>query len=134
MQSGSDFIDYYKLLKVHPTAEISEIRQAYIVMAKKHHPDAGGSTDKMKQLNKAYKTLMSSTAKASYDMLHSFHTGTTKPSDYRYHDGREVNDVTDMTDSEIDSFLDGVLNEYRDGPSKEQSGLRQWLKNVLDRV
>jgi curved DNA-binding protein len=130
--SGSaDFVDYYELLGVRPTAEFHEIRRAYILNAKQYHPDAGGSTVTMQLLNSAYKTLTSSTAKAAYDMLHGFHTGSTAPSDYRYNDGREVNDVTDMTDAEIDTFLDVLLSEYRNEPPKPKQGVRQWLNKFF---
>lgn len=128
MSTGSDaeFIDYYELLGIDPTAEISEIRKAYIYQAKAHHPDAGGSTDMMKLLNKAYKTLTSSTVKAAYDMRHSIEVGTTVASDYSYRDGRLVKGVEDMTDDEIDDFLDSVISEYDNKPPKGKPGMRQW--------
>lgn len=129
--ASQQFVDYYEVLGVEPTAEIHEIRRAYIIQAKEHHPDAGGSIDAMKQLNTAYKTLKDTTAKGAYDLLHNFHTGSTSPSDYRYGDGREVNDVSDMKDEEIDSFLDSLLVEYRDGAPKSKPSLRQWLKNWI---
>jgi curved DNA-binding protein CbpA len=126
----TNFVDYYKLLGLGPTAEIPEIRRAYIRKAKQHHPDAGGSTEMMRELNHAYKTLTSSSSKAAYDLLHSFHSGTTKPSDYRYSDNREVNDVTDMTDDEIDGFLDNLFAEYRNGPPKSETPKKQWFKKL----
>src|SRR4051812_9838285 len=93
---GTEFVDYYELLGIAPSAEIAQIRRAFILKAKENHPDAGGTTLDMQQLNAAYKTLTSSTAKGAYDLMHGFHTGTTKPSDYRYHEEREVREVTDM--------------------------------------
>lgn len=137
-ENGSRFIDYYDLLGVRPTAEITAIRRAYLLMAKQHHPDAGGSTEQMQQLNTAYRTLTSASSKAGYDMLHSFHTGTTSLGDYKYHDGREVNSVSDMSDDEVDAFLDNLLfNEYRDGVPKKRaqstsrSNLRKWWDKIL---
>lgn len=128
---SAEFIDFYKVLGVQPTAGLREIRRAYILKAKRHHPDAGGSIEKMRRLNTAYKTLKDTKAKAAYDMLHGFHTGATSPSDYRYSDGREVRSVTDMRDEEIDSFLDSLLAEYRDGPPKAKQGLREWFKKFV---
>jgi curved DNA-binding protein CbpA len=126
------FIDYYQLLGLSPAAEIPEIRRAYIKKAKKQHPDAGGSTESMRELNRAYKTLASSSSKAAYDMMHSFQSGTTKPSDYKYTDGRKVNDITDMNDEEIDAFLDNLLfNEYRDGVPKEGRAKTHWFKKIF---
>lgn len=126
-----DFVDYYKLLGLQPTAEIEEIRRAFILHAKQHHPDAGGSTAVMQQLNQAYRTLTSSTAKAAYDMQHNFHVGSTVPGAYKYKDGREVNGVADMTDEEIDSFLNDVFSEYRNGPPKNSGGVLQWFKKLF---
>lgn len=129
--TDSEFVDYYALLGVSPSADLPEIRRAFIAQAKRHHPDAGGTTMIMQQLNLAYKTLMSPTAKASYDLKHSFHDGTTKPSDYRYHGGREVEDIDDMTDGEIDSFLDDLFNEYRHGPPKEKMTVKKRIKKLF---
>lgn len=126
------FTDYYLLLGIEPTADIPDIRRAFIAKAKEHHPDAGGTTEFMQQLNLAYKTLMSPTAKGAYDMLHNFHSGTTKPSDYRYHEGRQINDVTDMSDAEIDTFLDDLFNEYRNGPPKSQATVKQRFKKLFE--
>jgi len=128
---GTEFVDYYELLDIGPTAEISHIRRAYILKAKEHHPDAGGSTEMMKLLNKAYKTLTSSSAKAAYDMIHSIEVGTTRATDYRYGGGREVAGVEDMTDDEIDNFLDSLLNEHRSGPKAAKPGILKWFNDIL---
>ena len=130
-QVNANFIDHYKTLGVSPSAELGEIRRAYIVQAKLQHPDAGGLTQDMQKLNLAYKTLTDDSTKAAYDMLHSFHVGTTEPGDYTYNNGREVTDVTDMSDGEIDQFLDDLFNEYRDGPHANRQGVRQWFKKLF---
>lgn len=128
---SANFVDYYEVLGVAPASEFEEIRRAYILKAKEHHPDTGGSIEMMRQLNTAYKTLKDSTSKAAYDMLHSFHMGTTHPNDYSYSDGRKVSGVNDMADDEIDSFLDSLLSEYRHGVPKSKLTFRQWLKQYL---
>lgn len=131
MSSNAEFVDYYKLLDIDHSSELSDIRAAYISKAKEHHPDAGGSVERMRQLNTAYKTLKDASAKAAYDMLHSFHMGNTKPGDYRYTGGRQVADVSDMSDGEVDAFLDSLFQEYRNGPPKQQKSVRQWLRNFF---
>lgn len=47
-----------KLLGLGETATLREVRRAYKRLAKKKHPDAGGSEIEMKSLNSAYKLLL----------------------------------------------------------------------------
>jgi hypothetical protein len=47
----------YEVLGVPPTASAEEIRRAYLTLARRHHPDAGGSTDEMRRLNEAWSAL-----------------------------------------------------------------------------
>lgn len=129
--SKSGFVDFYDLLGVLPTAEMHEIRRAYILKAKEHHPDAGGSIEYMQKLNIAYKTLKDVSSKAAYDMLHNFHDGSTSTGDYRYNDGREVRDVSDMKDDEIDAFLDSLLRETRGSQLKSKKNFKQWLRDLI---
>jgi curved DNA-binding protein len=129
---NTEFVDYYDLLGLRPSADRAQIRSAFIRYAKQHHPDVGGSTDIMRQLNMAYRTLMSPGSKAAYDLLHSFHVGTTEPGDYRYSEGREVHDVTDMSDEEIDSFLSTVLAEYSRKPPKPRPNMKQRVKKFFE--
>jgi curved DNA-binding protein CbpA len=130
-KASGGFIDYYAVLGVSPSAELHEIRRAYILKAKQHHPDAGGSSDIMRNMNRAYRTLKDSSKKAAYDLLHSFQTGSTTSNDYRYGDGRQIQGVNDMKDDEIDSFLDSLLEEYSDGVPKAKPNLKQWFKNII---
>lgn len=112
------FVDYYKLLGLKPDAATGQIRAAYLQCAKIHHPDVGGSAREMRLYNEAYKTLANQSAKAAYDMIHGYHTGETKPSDYKYSDGRAVNSVDDMNDFEIDMFVDSLWAEYKNAPKR----------------
>jgi DnaJ-class molecular chaperone len=128
--SETGFVDYYEVLGVTTDTEPAQIRLAFLKLAKDHHPDAGGSTEEMQKINTAYRTLLSPTAKAAYDMLHSFHTGKSE-ADYKYSDGREASDVTDMSDEEIDEFLDSLLKEYRNGPPKAKDSVRHRFKRLF---
>ena len=108
-----EFVDYYKLLDLEPNASSMQIRQAFIKKAKHHHPDVGGSTDSMRHLNLAYKTLASYSHKAAYDLLHSFHTGTNEIK-YKAVDPKSKTQSSkdDLSDEYIDWFLDTVYAEY----------------------
>jgi len=126
--AANNFTDYYALLQVATDADGRQIRLAYIKQAKTHHPDAGGTTDGMKLLNVAYKTLTNESIKTTYDQLHSFHTGTPQ-SRYVYQTGRAINNDNDMSDAEIDNFLDSLLKEYSEKPPKPS--VRQRLKQFF---
>jgi hypothetical protein len=47
----------YEVLGVSPGATPEEIRRAYLALARRHHPDAGGSVDEMRRLNEAWAAL-----------------------------------------------------------------------------
>ncbi|MBC7581477.1 DnaJ domain-containing protein [Aeromicrobium sp.] len=126
------FVDYYKLLGISPTSNSSEIRNAYLQQAQEHHPDAGGSTAMMEHLNAAYTCLKSTTGKAAYDTVHSLRAETSTHN-YKYDGGRHAKDVDDMSDSEIDEFLDTMLAEFRHGvPEAKKAPVKERIKKMFE--
>ena len=59
--------DYYAVLGVDKDAPQVEIDRNYKRMASKHHPDRGGSEDRMKSLNEAYGVLKDHSSRRAYD-------------------------------------------------------------------
>src|ERR1041384_1399677 len=59
--------DYYGVLGVDKHASRGEIDRQYKRQAAKHHPDRGGSEERMKTLNEAYSVLKDHTVRSSYD-------------------------------------------------------------------
>lgn len=60
--------DYYKILGVQRTATKSEIRKAYLNLAKVLHPDsATGDEEKFKQLGEAYEVLSNENTRNQYN-------------------------------------------------------------------
>ena len=49
--------DPYQILKVHPSAKLEEIKKAYRKLVKIHHPDKGGDSAIMLEVNSAWETL-----------------------------------------------------------------------------
>ena len=49
--------DPYKILKVHPSANPEEIKKAYRRLVKIHHPDKGGDSAVMLEVNSAWEQL-----------------------------------------------------------------------------
>lgn len=114
------FVDYYELLGVATDAESAQIRRAFLKLAAEHHPDVGGSTEDMQQYNKAYRTLMSESARKAYDLQHEFNTDGPK----QYVHSAQNEDgtaVDDLSDEEIDEFLDTIYAEYRAKPKEKKS-------------
>ncbi|EGU88296.1 molecular chaperone DnaJ [Fusarium oxysporum f. sp. conglutinans race 2 54008] len=67
-----DFIDYYKILQLTPTANTDEIKTAYRQLAKTTHPDKNRedkqATSNFQKLNDAYSTLSDTEKRRVYDL------------------------------------------------------------------
>lgn len=62
--------DYYKILGVPPTASDKEIREAFLALQKKYHPDVYKGADaheRSKEINEAWEWLRTAQRKAMYD-------------------------------------------------------------------
>jgi DnaJ-domain-containing protein 1 len=53
-----DTLQWWQVLHVAPNANNQEIRNAYLQLAKQHHPDAGGDPVQFNQVQKAYDLAM----------------------------------------------------------------------------
>ena len=60
-------MDYYSILGVGRNASQDDIKKAYRKLAMKHHPDRGGDTAKLSQINEAYDTLKDPMKRTQYD-------------------------------------------------------------------
>lgn len=49
--------DAYEVLKVHPKADLDVIRAAFRTLARKYHPDFGGTGARMVAVNEAWNTI-----------------------------------------------------------------------------
>ena len=59
--------NYYEILGVKHDATEAEIKAAYKQAAKSAHPDAGGSNEKMQEVNAAWEVLGNAQKRAEYD-------------------------------------------------------------------
>ncbi|MEW6433772.1 MAG: DnaJ domain-containing protein [Myxococcota bacterium] len=48
----------WRVLGCSPTDTEERIRERYLALARRYHPDAGGSLEKMQQLNRAYEQVL----------------------------------------------------------------------------
>ena len=65
-------LNYYRILGVEPDVDISTIRRAFRVLAKHHHPDAGGDEELFKQIGIAFYVLSDPQSREEYDKLMHF--------------------------------------------------------------
>lgn len=66
-------------------AEAEVIKAAYAAMAKKYHPDKGGTSQRMKEINEAYEVLSDAARKARYDAAYQQRQKKSEPQGaYRY--------------------------------------------------
>jgi molecular chaperone DnaJ len=71
--------DYYEALGVSRTATTDEIKKAFRKLARKHHPDAGGSEEKFKEINEAYEVLSDTEKRKQYDQFGQYYGEGFKP-------------------------------------------------------
>jgi molecular chaperone DnaJ len=71
--------DYYDILGVPRTATADEIKKAFRKAARKHHPDAGGSEERFKELNEAYEVLSDDEKRKQYDQYGRYFGGNMPP-------------------------------------------------------
>jgi molecular chaperone DnaJ len=67
--------DYYETLGVPKSATADEIKKAYRRLARKHHPDAGGSEEKFKEIGEAYEVLSDPEKRSQYDQFGAYFGG-----------------------------------------------------------
>jgi hypothetical protein len=61
-------VNLYEVLGVAPSAPAAEVRQAYVALAREHHPDReGGDAATMRSVNEAWATLRDPARRARYD-------------------------------------------------------------------
>ncbi len=78
--------NFYKILKINKSATSLEIKDAFKKLAKEHHPDHGGDTQKFKEVLEAYQILSDHASRKSYDWYYESHYNF---SDEEYRDNKE---------------------------------------------
>ena len=130
-KNNEEFTDFYAVLGVDSTAHSADIRRAYLLGAKEHHPVAGGSAEKMHLLSEAYKTLASEASRTAYDKLYALYTGTGDGLDWRDHDtAPKTTNKGKVTDND-DLFVDQLYSEYvsEDTSPKLKNKFKRFFKD-----
>jgi hypothetical protein len=74
--------DPYKILGIHPTADASQIKQAYHRLARQYHPDLNKdlrAAERMKDINWAYDILGDPEERLRYDLQHDYQSRQEYP-------------------------------------------------------
>lgn len=63
-------MNFYAILGIPRDADYDVIRSAYRILARRYHPDrgAGSSSEKFRQINEAYETLIDPESRQLYDL------------------------------------------------------------------
>ncbi len=96
--------DYYRILGVDKNASKEDIKKAYKILAKKHHPDLNkesGSAEKFKEINEAYSALSDDTKRSNYDRFGD------SGEQYSGFQGGNFND--EMFNDMFDNFFEGSI-------------------------
>lgn len=114
-----EFADHYALLGIDYDAENADIKKAYLLKAKEAHPDAGGSTEAMQQLNQAFRTLASPEKRKAYNKLYSLHNKVVTDDLELKEDDYDIPSGSGSTETGYeDFFIDQVYAEYYE-PKKQ---------------
>ena len=78
---------HYDVLGVAVDASRAEIHRAYLGLARRHHPDAGGDPDAMRRVNEAWGVLADAGRRRRYDAEHGLLLVRTERDGVRDRDG-----------------------------------------------
>jgi curved DNA-binding protein CbpA len=70
MMSGAAGVTHYDVLGVAVGASRADIHRAYLALARRHHPDAGGDEAAMRRVNQAWAVLSDTARRRRYDLEH----------------------------------------------------------------
>jgi DnaJ-class molecular chaperone with C-terminal Zn finger domain len=111
--------DYYEILEVHQKASPEVIRRAYLVLAKKFHPDTqqrafASANQRMQDINEAYQVLSDPVLRAQYDKSH-FSTMHSRSTDSKAEPDPAASTMSELTilHNEIANKCKNLIDEHK---------------------
>ena len=103
--------DYYKELGIPRNALKSEIKSAYRLLAKKYHPDTGGSNEKFLAIQLAWETLSDPQKKIIYDknLLLQEDTERNRHEDWSL----EIKNSSNYSTNKDNDIKNWIINTYQ---------------------
>lgn len=127
-------MDPYKVLGVSPNATDQQVKEAYRELAKKYHPDAYAdnpladlASEKMKEINEAYDTIMNMRRSGNNQ---SNRYGSSSSGASQFADIRRL--INENRTVEAEELLDGIPPQSRDAEWHFLKGSIQYKKGYLD--
>jgi curved DNA-binding protein len=125
-----EFIDYYSVLGVDPTADDKAIKTAYRKLGRKYHPDVSklpDAAEKFKRVAQAYEVLHSAEKRAEYDALcaarHRGFDGQQRQTTAGY-----SADNNTTTNQEFADFFNSIFGETG-SRNRQQHRQQPWYDN-----
>ena len=104
-------MNYYKILGIKQTAKREEIKKAYRNLAKKYHPDKGGSKNDFLNINTAWQILSNPKTREEFDSyLNNLRNPSINLQDYKFSE---------------------KTYQYKNNSSEKDSSLKCWIKDVF---
>lgn len=100
-------MNLYIILNVDTKATTEEIRIAWKELSKVHHPDKGGSAEKMAEINLAYETLSNKNKRERYDR-----TGNLNVTPFSVQFQELMNSLLDSLIDQIEPSKLNVVDEF----------------------
>ena len=119
--------DYYKVLGVARDADARTIKKAYRTLARKNHPDKGGSQKKMAEINEAFGVLGNDELRQRYDLGDDPNDPAGQAGQGGYgnpftYSGGGGHHFAQMVSSELDSPLESRLTPLSGFQFQQQGG------------
>ncbi|GAB4218337.1 MAG: J domain-containing protein [Synechococcales cyanobacterium] len=120
-----NFKDYYKILGVNKSADLTEIKQAFRKLARQYHPDVNpgnnAAEEKFKDINEAYEVLSDQTKRQQYDQFGQYY----QQSGFRPPAGSPFDPAVDFTPfQDFQEFIDQLLGRAGAPGTPGGSGFR----------
>ena len=132
------FVDLYGIMEIEMDVKHDEIKLAYIKMAKKNHPDQGGSSEKFQEITRAYEILYNKELRKEYDLYYL----KKSMDEFRGDEYTRLRDefknfvnsnTKPISKEELDKLYADTFNEYRE-QYKESQITREDLQDKINDI
>ncbi len=105
--------DPYQILKVHPSAKLEEIKKAYRKLVKIHHPDKGGDSAVMLEINSAWDILKKKHKDLNFNKVNNskvYNQNEYKRESHNYSNSEDIKKWFQNIYLPIDKLLGQIMN------------------------